>query len=147
MTTTTSTAVLARRATTFRVTMNNIPDRSLKWVWALGKVPSCLLGAEAKGDPSPHPRLSLAVVSLRLGVRGEPECSIVHNESSRTDIMSVLLDLDSPIFHWCGEPEDSFCLTVKSQTVKLRFPVGRKRKTSSMDWVCFWGYFCIDSKS
>jgi hypothetical protein len=93
--------------------MKNIPVRSLKRVWELGKVPSCLLGAEGRGAPSPHHRLSLAVVSWRSGVRGEKECSIVHNESSRTDIKSVPLGLDSPIFHWCGEPDDSFCLRVK----------------------------------
>lgn len=70
--TTTRTAVLARSARTFRVTMKNNPMRSLRRVCGLGTFPKCLLGAEGSIGQA-------AVLSL-YSVTNELFSSMIHNK-------------------------------------------------------------------
>lgn len=81
---TTRTAVLARSARTFRVTMKNIPVRSLKRVCGLGRVPSCLLGAEGSGAQT-------VVLSLYSAVKDELLSSMIHSKGLKAHTA------DSPI--------------------------------------------------
>ncbi len=90
--TTTRTAVLARSASTFRVTMKNIPVRSLKRVCGLGWVPSCLLGAEGIGAQT-------VVLSLYSGVRNDLFSSMIHSKGFKVHICIP----DSPIVQQCGQ--------------------------------------------